>query len=107
MTEPAYIAFVFDSEYCVCSFLLCGLRLGLTNAFPGVREFTRTVADTTTQNQTLHQVQVEGVGILTWRYAAVVHLLSLKRQMVQCEGHWEARDSFHPSSDRGEFSYAM
>jgi len=79
MTEPAYIAFVFDSEYCVCSFLLSDLRLGLNNAFLGVREFTRTIVDPTTQNQTLHQVQVEGVGILTWRYATVVHLLSLKR----------------------------
>ena len=76
ITEPAYIAFVFDSDYCVCAFFLSNLRLRLTSPFSGMRKFTRAPAGPTTQDETLCQVQVERVGTAASRYSLACNIFA-------------------------------
>jgi len=78
ITEPAYIAFVFDSEYCV-RLRLCSNRqswLTVLFPFPGMRKFARAAAGPTTQDETLRQVQVKSVGIPALRRVAVDHIFA-------------------------------
>lgn len=72
MSEPAYVAFVFDSEYCVRNFFLS--RLPLSSRFPGVWEFPRPPPDPAAQNETLCQVQVQTVSVIFWKRVVADHV---------------------------------
>lgn len=77
MTEPAYIALLFDTEYCVCYFsLFYEQSLKRKDFLPshlGMWKFARSTPHPTTQNEALCKVQVKAVSAPAYQPAAVDH----------------------------------